>query len=152
MTETTIEKLQADYDEALAASKGAEIASALADTPAPAAAPMSPATAEDQRRWNPLAPGEKDLRLLIPKASKRVAQVVSGRSYPVPTGPVFDAPETDARALAANGGWMILGQVGTSEQRPAFPRQGDRFLDLWLEAEVIFDGAVWRHPFTGEEV
>ena len=31
MPESTIEKLQAEYDEALAASKGAEIASALAD-------------------------------------------------------------------------------------------------------------------------
>ena len=124
----------------------------LASTPTPPPAPMPQATAEDVRRWNPLPRGERELRLLIPKASKRAAQVVSGRTYPAPIGPVFDAPETDARALAANGGWMILGQVGTSEQRPANPRQGDRFIDLWVEAEVVFDGAVWRHTFTGEEV
>jgi hypothetical protein len=65
---------------------------------------------------------------------------------------VVDAPESDARALMSNGGWMILGQVGTTEERPATAKQGDRFIDATLEVEVIFDGTTWRHPVTGEEV
>jgi len=77
---------------------------------------------------------------------------VFGRLYSAASALVVDAPETDARTLAANGGWMLLGQVGTREERPPAPRRGDRFIDTSVEAEVIFDGAAWRHPATGEEV
>jgi hypothetical protein len=125
--------------------------SVIDTAPPPPQKPLPPVTEADLRRWNPLPAGGKILRLLIPSGSKHAAQTIFGRSYPAPDGPILDAPEGDARALAANGGWMILGQVGTTEQRPSEPRRGDRFFDLWVEAELIFDGATWRHPFTGQE-
>jgi hypothetical protein len=125
----------------------------LADTPPPAPPkPAPPATDADLRRWYPLPAGEKRLRLLIPSSCNRIAFTYNGRPYASADGRVVDAPESDARALAANCGWMILGQVGTTEERPAAARQGDRFLDISIGLEVLFDGDTWRHPVTGEEV
>lgn len=126
----------------------------LVDTaPPPAMKPLPPVTAEDLRRWAPQPqPGEKTLRCLIPARSKHLPQTVFGCAYPAPSGPVMDAPEPHARALAANGGWMILGQVGTTGERPATPKQWDRFIDTSIEAELVFDGAAWCHTVTGEVV
>lgn len=126
----------------------------LADTaPPPPMKPLPPVTAEDLRRWAPHPqPDEKKLRFLIPASASHLSQTVLGCTYPAPSGPVFDAPETHGWALAANGGWMFLARVGTTEDRPAGPKRGDRFIDTSLEAEVVFDGAAWRHTVTGEVV
>lgn len=124
----------------------------LPDPPPPPFPPYRPPTEADLRRWFPLQPGEKRLRLLIPSSCNRVAFTYNGRPYASADGRVVDAPESDARALAANCGWMILGQIGTTEERPAAARQGDRFLDVTIGLEVLFDGDTWRHPVTGEAV
>ena len=126
----------------------------LVDTaPPPPPKPAPPVTAEDLRRWAPHPqPDEKKLRCLIPARSSHLPQTVFGCAYPAPAGPVVDAPEPHARALAANGGWMILGQVGTTGERPATPKQWDRFIDTSIEAELVFDGAAWCHTVTGEVV
>ena len=116
--------------------------------------PQSPITPEDIQRWAPKAqPGEKVLRLLAPARSKHTSvKLFSGRVFMPSSVGIVDAPESEAWALVGNSDWMILGQVDTSEERPATPRRGDRFNDTWLDAEVVFDGSAWRHTATGEEV
>jgi len=137
-----------DVDELLAAGWS------LIDTaPLAPPKPLPPVTDADLRRWAPKPqPGERILRLLIPSMCDHKSVTVFGRTFSAESMPVVDAREPDALALAANGGWMILGQVGTTEERPAAPRRGQRFIDTLFEAEVIFDGAAWRHSATGEEV
>jgi hypothetical protein len=136
-----------DVDELLAA--GWSLLHLANSAPPP---PAPPVTDADLRRWFPERAGGRKLRLLIPSACDHLSVTVFGRRYSATQALVVDAPETDARALAADGGWLILGQVGTTEERPSSPKRGDRFIDTLFEAEVIFDGAAWRHSATGEEV
>ena len=99
----------------------------------------------------PLLAGQPIMRLLIPPAAEQLALEVNGRRYGAEAGQTIDAPESEALILATKG-WVLLGQAGTSEERPALPRAGDRFLDDSLGLELIFDGADWRNSATGAVV
>jgi hypothetical protein len=81
-----------------------------------------------------------------------------GRIYTGVPGTTQDVPDQDAQILGANG-WIILGLVGTTSQRPVniqtcptqpFPSQ--EFFDTTLGAWIIFDGLTWRNVTTGAAV
>ena len=113
--------------------------------PAPAVNP-----ADLPPNYPSLAPGQKRIRLLVAPFANRLSLAVDGRTYSVAAGSTVDAPESDARVLAANG-WKILGHVGRTEERPAAPSTWDHFLDTSIGAELIFDGRAWRNTVTGKE-
>lgn len=81
---------------------------------------------------------------------------VNGRSYSVSIGSFVDMPDFDATVASGNG-WLQLGIVGTTAQRPV-PADSDfpvatkhPYLDTTLSKAIVWDRSnqVWRDPFTG---
>lgn len=76
--------------------------------------------------------------------------VVNGRSYTSSVGGVMDVSDNDAAMLQANG-WIELGPVGTTAQRPTGQlAKGQLYIDTTLTAVVRWDGInAWRNVITG---
>jgi hypothetical protein len=73
---------------------------------------------------------------------------VNGRLYTPANGVSQDVPDHDAAVLTANG-WMRVGLVGTTAQRPAAPANGDRYVDTTVGALLFFDGKDWHQTYSG---
>lgn len=57
--------------------------------------------------------------------------------------------EAWATVLASNG-FVNLGGVGTTAQRPPSPRAGQRYIDLSINADIVCDSrGNWRNVATG---
>lgn len=88
---------------------------------------------------------------VIPPANGPYSITLSGnRTLTTTAGNPLDVDAADAYVMAANG-WLICGTngVGTTAQRPAGPTKGMRFTDTTVGAEIVYDGAAWRHKVTG---
>ncbi len=84
--------------------------------------------------------------------------LANGRNYIGVLGTMQDVPDQDAAVLGA-AGWLILGLVGITAQRPlnplltpAQPYQNQDYYDTTLGAWIVFDGANWRNMITGAAV
>ena len=69
---------------------------------------------------------------------------------------VLDVPLGDALVLDANG-WVLVNRAGSgpSAERPANPMVASiyaRYFDTDLGKLVVWDGANWRDPGTGNVV
>jgi len=79
--------------------------------------------------------------------------IVSGRTYTGTAGTIINAPDFDSGELESNGWLPVTGNAahatGTTAQRPARPKKGDKYADSTLGLVVLFDGQTWRHTLTG---
>jgi hypothetical protein len=83
------------------------------------------------------------------------------RSYTGSPGQVFDIPDGDAQILGA-AGWVLVCPSGPTSARPTtssldapggyVAAKGVKFFDTTLSQSIVFDGATWRDPATGESV
>jgi hypothetical protein len=79
----------------------------------------------------------------------KATMVINGRSYTTTVGGTADVPDYDAAELESNG-WLAMGMVGTTAQRPTGPAKGQEYIDTTLTAVVAWDGvANWRNKITG---
>ena len=105
----------------------------------------------------PIPVGDPVVRVLPPSGGKFRVMSANGRLYNGQDGGTQDVPACDARALCANG-WILLGVLGTAENRPKRSVVNDRRFEgedgcNWAaRVEVIFDGLNWRNCFSGEIV
>ena len=92
-------------------------------------------------------------RLLNLDATTRpTISVAGGRSITCDQNGLADVSEGDLAPLAANR-WIPLGGVGTTAQRPAQPMPGQRYIDVTIGADVVYDGrGNWRSVVTGSVV
>jgi hypothetical protein len=81
-----------------------------------------------------------------------------GRNYIGVLGTPQDVPDQDAAVLGA-AGWLILGLVGTTAQRPlnplttpAQPFLNQDYYDTTIAVWITWDGANWRNMITGAAV
>lgn len=77
----------------------------------------------------------------------------NGRSQAASPGAILDVPEGDARVLAANG-WLVIGVVGTTAQRPAKGMDGQAspiYIDTTISKPIWHDGVTYR-DYTGTAV
>ena len=92
-------------------------------------------------------------------AAQAGASVVmaGGRTYAASPGMVLDVPDFDAQMLRAQG-WsavcfgiwtLVQGGSGPTAQRPANPPVENHYFDTTLGKLVVWDGANWRDPGTG---
>lgn len=89
---------------------------------------------------------------LLPSAAASASISVNGRGYTGTAGTPVDAIlDGDAFVLSANA-WIRVAQSGTTAQRPTTPARGMLFLDLTLQYLIVFDGALWRNPYSGASV
>ena len=88
---------------------------------------------------------------LIPMPGVVVRKMaVEGREYEVPQGQNYlDVPMEDARVLVFNG-WLDLGWVGVTNERPPNPLRGETFTDVEIGVVLFFDGQKWRDFLSGE--
>ena len=75
-------------------------------------------------------------------------------------GSYLDVPDLDAQWLAASG-WTRFAISGPTTARPAMNAAvnppyvalpGLQFLDTTLSKSIVFDGATWRDPTTGNSI
>jgi hypothetical protein len=89
------------------------------------------------------------------------AMTVNGRTYPpVTPGTVIDVPDFDAGGLCGNG-YVRIAPSGPTSARPStsqasgslyFAAPGVNFVDTTIGKLIVFDGATWRDPVTGNAV
>ena len=84
--------------------------------------------------------------------------LVSGRNYIGVLGTPQDVPDQDAAILGANG-WLVLGLVGTTAQRPLNPQStpaqpylNQGYYDTTVAAWIAWDGLNWRNIISGAAV
>lgn len=77
---------------------------------------------------------------------------INGRLYKVSPGGTVDVNDIDAGILALNG-WIPIGQVGTTAQRPSGLAGGliKVYVDTTLNKPIFHDGNTWR-DHTGTAV
>lgn len=96
-------------------------------------------------------------RMLPPIDVARQTRVVNGRSYTGTPGSTYDVADFDAEVLSANG-WIKIALSGPSTARPSAtlaPNQvaaGSHYFDSTLGVTIVYDGASWRDPATGNSV
>ncbi len=96
-------------------------------------------------------------RMLGPENIQNQTKVVNGRTYTAAAGQPIDVPDFDANLLQANG-WTLVALSGPTSARPVgtlgvyAATPGTRFFDTTLGKLIVFDGAVWRDPATGNSV
>lgn len=86
-------------------------------------------------------------RMLPPPASPGAQQkVFNGRAYTQAPGGFVDVNDADMVVLRANG-WVMIGQVGTTAQRPAAGLAAGvpAYIDTSVGAPVFHDGNTWRN-------
>lgn len=86
---------------------------------------------------------------------------VNGRIYPpVAPGTVIDVPDFDAAGLCGNG-YTRIAISGPTSGRPStsqasgslyFAAPGVSFVDTTIGKLIVYDGATWRDPITGNAV
>jgi hypothetical protein len=100
------------------------------------------------------------LRMLPPTSVGQQILVVNGRTHSGAPGVAIDAVDFDAEVLSANG-WTKVALSGPTTARPSptlgvsppyLATAGLQFLDTDIEKIVVFDGATWRDPITGDAV
>lgn len=82
------------------------------------------------------------------------ARFYGGPGAAIAAGDVVDVPGDatgDAAALVNTGFFVMLGQSGTTSQRPTYPKAGSQFVDTTLSKMVTFTGTDWR-DVTGASV
>lgn len=83
---------------------------------------------------------------LLPPADARYQSIVaySGRKFNVNPGGSVDVQDFDVSILRANG-WILLGPVGTTAQRPmVMPAGFTCYVDTSLNKPIFHDGTTWR--------
>ena len=55
-----------------------------------------------------------------------------------------DATGTDVQVLLSSGYFVLLGQVGTTPERPTYPKVGQQYIDSTLSRLITFTGSDWR--------
>ena len=92
------------------------------------------------------------LHRLFPPSDRRAQTVwINGRVYASRGGRYVDAPASDALELVC-ADWSLAGPVGQTTDRPRDAHPGMTFFDQTLGRAVVWDGRVWRCPFSGEAV
>lgn len=92
-----------------------------------------------------------NILLMPPGAKSKTSHAVNGRTYTASPGSTVTAPDFDAQVLSANG-WITIGPVGTTAQRPATPQPNQLYHDTTLGYVIAWEGAAWRNPNTGAAV
>jgi hypothetical protein len=99
-------------------------------------------------------------RMLPPIATSQQSRSVNGRTYSATPGSAIDIVDFDADQLSANG-WVKVALSGPTAARPSpnlngsppyLAAAGFHFFDVSLAKVVVFDGANWRDPATGNAV
>jgi hypothetical protein len=93
-----------------------------------------------------------NVRMMPPGKVSSTTTKIHGRTYTCAAGSTLDVIDADARVLAANGWAITASAVGATATRPANPRFGQTFHDTTLGVTVIWEGAAWRDPATGNAV
>ncbi len=85
--------------------------------------------------------------------ASKATLTVNGRTYTTSVGGTADVPDQDAALLQANG-WLSLGSVGTTAQRPTTGlAKQQHYIDTTLNAVIVWDGvSAWRNAVTGAVV
>jgi hypothetical protein len=101
-----------------------------------------------------------NFRVLPPTIVTKQTMNINGRNYSGAPGVAMDVVDFDAQVLTANG-WIFIAPSGPTSARPS-PRAGatpgyiaalgSDFWDTTLNKYVVFDGAAWRDPATGNAV
>jgi hypothetical protein len=115
-----------------------------------------------------------NIRLLGPTNAQTQTMTFNGRTYSAAAGQPLDVPDFDAGNLEA-AGWIRVAMSGPSSGRPtntvgtatakdanghwvpgALPQTilypGVNFFDTTLGYVIMWDGATWRNPSTGNSV
>jgi len=100
---------------------------------------------------------QSNFRMLPPNNASQQTVTANGRTYSGAPGSTLDVPDFDAQILAANG-WVMVCASGPSSSRPLpimasapyVAGPGFQYLDTTLGAVIVYDGAAWRNPLTGE--
>jgi hypothetical protein len=100
-----------------------------------------------------------NFRMLPSPLLLKQSLVVNGRTYTGAPGTTIDVPDFDAGPLAANG-WTKVALSGPTTARPTTLTTGgqytagvsSQFFDTTLGKLIVFDGAGWRDPATGNAV
>lgn len=97
-------------------------------------------------------------RMLGPNDAQKQTMSVNGRAYNAAAGQPIDVPDFDGAPLSANG-WIFVARSGSSAQRPVTSSNagldleaGNFYFDTTLSKLIVFDGAAWRDPTTGNSV
>jgi thiamine phosphate synthase YjbQ (UPF0047 family) len=85
---------------------------------------------------------------VLPPVTGNTSVRANGRLYVGVVGITQDVNDWDAQILIANG-FLSLGMVGTTAQRPTNPPPGTVWNDLTTGFAVVFDGKQYRHHQTG---
>jgi hypothetical protein len=88
----------------------------------------------------------------MPPTSGSTSITVHGRTYSCAVGGVLDVTDQDAVVMTANGWTAVSYNVGTTAQRPAVPTRGMAYTDTTISKNIVWDGAKWRDPLTGNAV
>jgi hypothetical protein len=97
------------------------------------------------------------MRRLFPALSvANQSRSAYGRQYSGTPGQAIDVPDTDSDVLCANG-WIFVALSGPTSARPTAAtvpsaQTGLHYFDSTLGIIVVFDGAVFRDPATGNAV
>jgi hypothetical protein len=101
-----------------------------------------------------------NFRVLPPVAVRSQTLTVNGRNYTGAPGVAMDVPDFDAQVLGANG-WICCCPSGPTSARPTTnpnisapytAAPSSKFYDTSIGKMLIFDGATWRDPATGNAV
>jgi hypothetical protein len=92
-----------------------------------------------------------NIRLMPPGNGTNAVVVCSGRKYTQTPGGTIDVADFDAAELEANG-WVRVGVVGTTAQRPVTPAKGMIYVDTTVSKVIHHEGATWRDCITGNTV
>jgi hypothetical protein len=99
-----------------------------------------------------------NIRLLPPAPVSDQTRVVNGRSYFAAPGSVIDVYDADAAMPEANS-WIAVAPSGPTSARPVttlglYTASAGQcfFFDTTISKLVIYDGASWRDPVTGNAV
>jgi hypothetical protein len=99
-------------------------------------------------------------RMLASTVVSAQSRTVNGRTYSAVPGQALDIFDADAETLAANG-WISVCLSGPTSARPSpnlnvsppyIAAPGFKFLDTTLGKIVVYDGAAFRDPVTGDAV
>ena len=99
-------------------------------------------------------------RMLPPTSVGQQTLVVNGRTYSAAPGVAVDVVAFDAEVLSANN-WTKAALSGPTSSRPSpnpngtppyIAAPGVHFIDTTIDKVVVFDGATWRDPLTGDAV
>lgn len=99
-------------------------------------------------------------RVLPPTIATKQTMNINGRNYTGAPGVAMDVPDFDGRVLTANG-WVYVAPSGPTSARPS-PNPvltppytaaiGTDFYDTSISKYILWDGATWRDPATGNAV